>query len=68
MAIHEPIRHCERSEAIHDVLLHGLPRYARSDAAIVRRDGSGFGELATTVLLYTDGKKTHGIYKNPWLA
>jgi hypothetical protein len=24
-------RHCERSEAIHDPGLHGLPRYARSD-------------------------------------
>jgi hydrogenase maturation protein HypF len=25
------IRHCERSEAIHDFRSHGLPRYARSD-------------------------------------
>ncbi|MFZ2124997.1 MAG: hypothetical protein WA012_07380 [Rhodoferax sp.] len=25
-------RHCEQSEAIHDFRLHGLPRYARSDA------------------------------------
>ena len=24
-------RHCERSEAIHDFRLHGLPRFARSD-------------------------------------
>ncbi|MFZ2902455.1 MAG: hypothetical protein WA012_05920, partial [Rhodoferax sp.] len=26
------LRHCEQSEAIHDFRLHGLPRYARSDA------------------------------------
>ncbi|WP_422555007.1 hypothetical protein [Rhodoferax sp.] len=25
-------RHCEQSDAIHDFRLHGLPRFARSDA------------------------------------
>ncbi len=29
---HEPIRHCKRSEAIHDFGMHGSPRYARDDA------------------------------------
>ncbi len=30
------IRHCERSEAIHDFQLHGLPRFARSDEVSVQ--------------------------------
>jgi uncharacterized radical SAM protein YgiQ len=34
---HEQTGHCERSEAIHDLRLHGLPRYARSDGAGSKR-------------------------------
>ena len=49
------IRHCERSEAIHDPKLHRLPRYARSDESLftvcVRYRGR-FGWLAMTKLVY----------------
>src|SRR5659263_261207 len=31
--LHEPIRHCERSEAIHDPRMHGSPRFARDDGS-----------------------------------
>ena len=47
-------RHCERSEAIHDFRLHGLPRYARSDgnntviASNVVTRKSIYGGLAMT--------------------
>ncbi|WP_422622763.1 hypothetical protein, partial [Rhodoferax sp.] len=33
---HAQPRHCERSEAIHDSGLHGLPRSARSDEGSVQ--------------------------------
>jgi len=32
-SFHEPIRHCERSETIHDFRMHGSPRYARDDGS-----------------------------------
>ena len=47
------LRHCERSEAIHDSGLHGLPRYARSDGDFVHGPcavSTGFGWLAMTNL------------------
>jgi para-aminobenzoate synthetase/4-amino-4-deoxychorismate lyase len=42
-AFHEPPRHCERSEAIHDSGPHGLPRFARSDDVSVQRPGAVAG-------------------------
>jgi len=46
-AFHAHPRHGERSEAIHDFRLHGLPRYARSDEVSVQ-DSRGVSPPLTT--------------------
>jgi GDP-D-mannose dehydratase len=60
-------RHCERSEAIHDSGLHGLPRYARSDSGevpIVRIDPRYFRPTEVETLL---GDPTKAKQKLGWV-
>jgi len=52
-------RHCERSDAIHDFRLHGLPRFARNDEVSVH------GPCAVSGRIRTARKDDTGSW--PWL-
>jgi thiamine-phosphate diphosphorylase len=45
LPVHEQVRHCERSEAIQDSQMHGLPRFARSDGDLVHHCEHSDGDL-----------------------